>query len=253
MATSGQPRYAFATLSSGVGTTALSFGGAVRFWEIRLCESRWCGSFRGVRVRLGGAGPPECPRGGPGDGGAGRGSPRPGWPRAWLRLGGRQAPARRLGGAMGADEAEGTAGRNGTEPGVHAAADPAGAGAAAVAVMLTGRAAARRPPGRAEVRGPGPQRRRRGPRTVFFKCKNAISIRRSFGIQERRCPPRECRVVSARVVEDPHPGRLGPAAAGRRGDGEGDQPGQGVRSRSACGSLRHPSAPGSGCRPTRAA
>jgi hypothetical protein len=50
----------------------------------------------------------------------------------------------------------------------------------------------------------------------------------SFCIQDGDLGRGERRVVQE-GGQDPHPGRLGLAAAGARGDGEGDQPGEGVR------------------------
>jgi hypothetical protein len=75
--------------------------------------------------------------------------------------------AGRLGGDAGADEAE-----NGMSPG-SIPAHPA-ARAAAVAVMLWMSSSAQAS-WRARS-GDWPRKGRRGPRTVFFKCKNAISI-----------------------------------------------------------------------------
>ena len=74
----------------------------------------------------------------------------------------------------------------------------------------------------------------------------------SLGIQDGDLPGRVGLVVQE-SGQHPHPGGLGPAAAGRGGDGEGDEPGGGVREPFRARVRRCRACAGCACRPIRAA
>ncbi len=67
-----------------------------------------------------------------------------------------------------------------------------------------------------------------GPHRPFCQLRKDHLDLPSLGIQDSDLAGRVCLVVQE-GGQHPHPGRLRPAAAGRGGDGEGDQPGDGVR------------------------